>query len=69
MFCNKVEVTEVEQLTSRNPCFSGQCFAMDIDYISESYHKRRNPCFSGQCFAIKKEGGIRKIRKRSQSLF
>ena len=38
---------------SRNPCFSGQCFAIMILFngLLEIWIGR-NPCFSGQCFAI-----------------
>ena len=41
-----------EIIDSRNPCFSGQCFAMNINRVTIQMETCRNPCFSGQCFAI-----------------
>ena len=38
---------------SRNPCFSGQCFAILVGGLTGVTFKGRNPCFSGQCFAMK----------------
>ena len=37
---------------SRNPCFSGQCFAILRKALKVGQESSRNPCFSGQCFAM-----------------
>ena len=41
---------------SRNPCFSGQCFAIKQFIRAFSIKYGRNPCFSGQFFAIYLDG-------------
>ena len=44
-------------LSSRNPCFSGQCFAIRFDSLLGYSFRCRNPCFSGQCFAMSNKRG------------
>ena len=54
---------------SRNPCFSGQCFAIAYSVVCSFVDFSRNPCFSGQCFAIPGEIDDYGNLKESQSLF
>ena len=36
-----------------NPCFNGQCFAIELEFWVGNSESCHNPCFNGQCFAIK----------------
>ena len=45
-------IVVIESDIGRNPCFSGQCFAMRFFQCFLNPSCCRNPCFSGQCFAI-----------------
>ena len=49
-----------EYKEGHNPCFSGQCFAIQVVGLAlTGYDQCHNPCFSGQCFAMNTIGLLR----------
>ena len=70
VFCNNVyPYSLVFKKVGRNPCYSGQCFAIKKKLKISRLLLRRNPCFSGQCFAISNTCFFEKLENMSQSLF
>ena len=53
-FLKKRDTQLIRKCSSRNPCFSGTYFSMEIKTaVKDCYlSKGRNPCFSGTYFSI-----------------